>query len=166
MAILGVQATLGYSWTMMGVIAGAFHAGGAAGALLAPGMKGCITTRAQLLSACTAAACAVSGILYEAGIIAPGLFATLLLCLLVPAGAAGGAAFVGAVALLRRRGIGVTGTGAAGTASLAAYAGSMTGALAVPLLLFPLAGGIRAMVAVALAGALSIPFASRVKGAA
>lgn len=152
MAILGVQATLGYSWTMVGAITGLFMAGGAAGAYFASRRIGRALLRAQVMSACCAALCALTGLVYNGGYTGSTIFASVLLLLLLPAGASGGAAFVGAVMMSGEKG-GKT----VGMVSLAGYAGSAAGALLVPLLLFPLTGAVPGMILVACAALLSVP---------
>ena len=155
MAILGVQATLGYSWTMVGAITGLFYAGSAAGAWLAPRAEALTPARAQAVSALSAAACGGAGMLYGAGILAPHPFAAILLAMLLPAGAASGIAFTGAVRRVTGGGGTIGAAGAAGMLSLASCAGSMAGALALPLLLFPELGAVKGMMAVAVLGVLS-----------
>jgi spermidine synthase len=163
-AILGVQATLGYSWTMVGAITGLFYAGSAAGAWLAPRAATLTPARAQAVSALSAAACAGAGMLYGAGILEPRLFAAVLLAALLPAGAASGIAFTGAVRKVTGGG-GTAGTArTAGMLNLASCAGSMAGALALPLVLFPELGAVEGMMAVAVLGAVSTLFGRRGEG--
>jgi spermidine synthase len=151
MAILGVQATLGYSWTMVGAITGIFMAGSAVGAWIASRWSERALLRAQVVSACCAALCALAGYVYSEGYSGPAVFASVLLLLLLPAGASGGAAFVGAVMMSER------GKRIVGIVSLAGYAGSAAGALLIPLLLFPLTGAVFGMIFVACATVISAP---------
>lgn len=155
-AIVAIQATLGYSWTMLGAVTGLFMAGMAAGALLPGGKSRYPLLTAQLLAVCSAGAGGTLVILYGAGSVGPQLLAVLFLILTAVAGMSGGAGFTAAASMLPG-----LGTRPLGLLSLAGYSGSALGAILSPLVLFPLLGGQAVLFLVCGAVLLTLPFVRR-----
>jgi hypothetical protein len=155
-AIVAIQATLGYSWTMLGAVTGLFMAGMAAGALL-PTRKGRYPLlTAQLLAVCSAGAGGTLVILYGSGSVGPQLLAIIFLILTALAGMSGGAGFTAAASMLPG-----LGTRQLGLLSLAGYSGSALGAILSPLILFPLFGGQAVLFLVCGIVLLTLPFTRR-----
>jgi len=155
-AIVAIQATLGYSWTMLGAVTGLFMAGMAAGALLPTGKRRYPLLTAQLLAACSAGAGGTLVILYGSGFVGPQLLAVLFLILTAVAGMSGGAGFTAAASMLPG-----LGTRPLGLLSLAGYSGSAIGAILSPLILFPLLGGQAVLFLVCGIVLLTLPFVRR-----
>jgi spermidine synthase len=154
--ILVIQSTLGYSYSLVGLVSAAAMGGLAAGAWLSGRgrLSGLVTVHGTALGAVVLLA-AFCG-LYDAGVITTAPLAVLCLGALLILGCAAGAQFPLAVGEAGggRRNVGLL--------EMADLSGSAAGGVLLPLLLFPLLGATLSLLVVA--GLMAVPGASLAAG--